>query len=131
MSAAQRLSQRRFGSTQARNDAPMTEQPGLDEYDWQSEYASFEEDLEHDPASTLSQLADLVERMLAERGYELTDPVVREGDERAIVADYLAARETSDRVERDEDVDPGDIGAAIVNLRELFETLAAEHGPGA
>ena len=107
----------------------MTEQPGLDEYDWQSEYASFEEDLDDDPASTLPQLADLLERMLTERGYELSDPVVREGDERAIVADYLAARETSDRVERDEDVDPGDIGAAIVNLRELFETMVAERGP--
>jgi hypothetical protein len=107
----------------------MVEEPGLDEYDWQSEYASFEEDLEDDPAATLPQLADLLERMLGERGYDLDDPVVREGEERGIVADYLAARETSDRVERGENVDPGDIGAAIVNLHELFEVLVAERSP--
>src|SRR5262245_9130963 len=107
----------------------MTDQPGLDEYDWQSEYASLEEDLEDDPTGALAQFADLVERMLDERGYDLGDPIVREGDERAIVADYLAARETSDRVERDENVDPGDIGAAIVNLREIFQSLVAERGP--
>lgn len=104
----------------------MAEEPGLDQYDWQSEYASFEEDLEDDPAAALPQLADLVERMLGERGHDLADPVAREAEERAIVADYLAARETSDRVERAEDVDPGDIGAAIVNLREVFDALLAE-----
>ena len=104
----------------------MPQEPGLDMYDWQSEYASFEEDLEDDPAGALPQLADLVERMLVERGYEIDDPVVRNGDERAIVADYLAARETSDRAERGEAVDPGDVGAAIVNLRELYDALLGE-----
>jgi hypothetical protein len=104
----------------------MPEDPGIDQYDWQSEYASFEEDLEDDPAAALPQFADLAERMLSERGYDLSDAVVRDGEERTIVADYLAARETADRVERDETVDPGDIGAAIVNLRELFGVLVAE-----
>jgi hypothetical protein len=104
----------------------MPEEPGIDQYDWQSEYASFEEDLEDDPTGALPQFADLVERMLSERGYDLTDAVARDGEQRGIVADYLAARETSDRVERDESVDPGDIGAAIVNLREIFDVLVAE-----
>jgi hypothetical protein len=104
----------------------MATEPGLDEYDWQSEYASFEEDLADDPSNTLPQLADLVERMLGERGYDVTDPVVREGEERAIVADYLSARETSDIVERGDAVDPGDIGAAVVNLQEVYEILLAD-----
>jgi len=107
----------------------MAQEPGLDEHDWQSEYASLEEDLADDPFEALPELADLVERMLMERGYDLDDPVVREGDERAIVADYLAARETSDRVERDEDVDPGDVGAAIVNLQEVYQSLLQERSP--
>lgn len=101
----------------------MTEEPGLDQHDWVSEYSSFEDDLRDDPYSTLPQLADLVERMLVERGYDIGDPVAREGDERAVVVDYLAARETSDRVERAENVDPGDVGAAIENLRELYAVL--------
>jgi hypothetical protein len=107
----------------------MAQEPGLDMHAWQSEYASFEDDLEDDPYAGLPQLADLVERMLVESGYDLTDPVVREGQERAAVADYLAARETSDRVERDEDVDPGDVGAAIGNLREVFDFLLREATP--
>jgi hypothetical protein len=107
----------------------MAQEPGLDEHDWQSEYASIEDDLADDPFDTLSELADLVERMLRERGYDVDDPVVREGEERAIVADYLSARETSDRVERDEDVDPGDVGAAIGNLQEVYESLLQERRP--
>jgi hypothetical protein len=104
----------------------MAEEPGLDRHEWESEYSSFEEDLEDDPYGGLPQLADLVERMLGERGYDISDPVVSNGSERAIVADYLSARETSDRVERGDDVDPGDVGAALVNLRELFAILIDE-----
>jgi len=101
----------------------MAQEPGLDLHEWQSEYASFEDDLGDDPYAGLQELAGLVERMLGESGYDLTDLVAREGEDRAVVADYLAARETSDRVERDEDVDPGDVGAAIGNLREVFDLL--------
>jgi hypothetical protein len=104
----------------------MTEEPGLDRHEWESEYSSFAEELEDDPYGGLPQLADLVERMLTGSGYDVNDPVVRNGSERAVVADYLAARETSDRVERGDAVDPGDVGAAIVNLRELFELVVDE-----
>ena len=108
----------------------MAEEPGLDRHEWESEFSSFEDDLQDDPYSGLPQFADLVERMLAERGFDVRDPVAEEGDERAVVADYVSARETADRVERAEDVDPGDVGAAIVNLRELYDLLLEERaGP--
>jgi hypothetical protein len=108
----------------------MAEEPGLDRHEWESEFSSFEEDLGDDPYSALPQFADLVERMLVERGYDLDDPVAAKGDERAVVADYVAARETADRAERAEDVDPGDVAAAIVNLRELYDVLLEERaGP--
>jgi hypothetical protein len=104
----------------------MTLEPGLDRHEWESEFASIEEDLADDPYDGLPQFADLVERMLTERGYDVGDPVARAGEEREVVVDYLAARETSDRIERDEAVDPGDVAAAINNLRDLYDYLLAE-----
>jgi hypothetical protein len=63
--------------------------------------------------------------MLEESGYELTDPVVSEGDERELVAEYLAAHEVVDAVERDSDeVSPGDVAAAINGYRAVFDHLA-------
>ena len=67
--------------------------PGVDRHEWESEWESLAEDLRTDPAHALPELDALVARMLEESGYDLTDPVVREGDEREVVAEYLAARE--------------------------------------
>jgi hypothetical protein len=103
-----------------------TPEPGLDRHEWESEFETLEAELRDDPADALPQLADLVERMLDERGYDLGDPLVREGDEREVVADYTAAREVSDRVERGEDVDPGDIAMAVNGLREIYDYLILE-----
>jgi hypothetical protein len=64
--------------------------------------------------------------MLEERGYDLDDPVAREGEEREIVAEYLAAREVADRVDRGEDVDPGDVAGAIEGLVSLFQYVLVE-----
>src|SRR5205809_1044306 len=104
----------------------MALEPGLDRHEWESELASFEDDLRDDPRQALPQLADLVERMLTDRGYDLTDPVVREGEDREVVAEYLAAREVSDRVELNEDVDPGDVAQAINGLRAIFDYVVSE-----
>ena len=105
----------------------MAQEPGLDRHEWESELSALEDDLETDPRDALPELADLVERMLLERGYDVTDPVVREGDEREIVAEYLAAREISDGAERgDEGVGPGDVAAAINGLRAVFDHVVTE-----
>jgi hypothetical protein len=101
--------------------------PGLDRHEWESELRALEPDLEDAPAEALSELADLVERILNARGYDVTDPVAREGEDREVVADYRAAREISDAVERDDDaVGPGDVGAAVSALRDLAEYLLDE-----
>jgi hypothetical protein len=102
------------------------QEPGLDRHDWQSRLESLEEDLRSEPAQGLTELADLVEAMLAESGYDLADPVAEEGDERDVLAEFRAAREVSDRLERGEDVDPGDIGASIQGLRALAEYLVGQ-----
>jgi hypothetical protein len=107
-----------------------TPEPGLDRHLWESELASLDEELRDSPAETLPALADLVERMLEERGYDLEDPVVREGEEREVVAQYQAAREVANRVEVGEDVDPGDIGDALMGLRSLFDyVVGAREAP--
>ncbi len=101
-----------------------TPDPGLDRHDWESELETLEPELQDAPAEALSELADLVERMLAESGYDLADPVARDGAEREVVAEYLAARELSDRIERGEDgVGPGDVAAAVNGFRALFDYL--------
>ena len=106
-----------------------TPDPGLDLHDWESQFASLEPDLRDDPEQALPELADLIRRMLEERGYELQDPVELEGEEREIIASYRAARETAERVDTADDVDPGDIADAINSLRAVFDTLVVELSP--
>ncbi|HEY3462432.1 MAG TPA: hypothetical protein VGK62_03125 [Gaiellaceae bacterium] len=98
--------------------------PGLDRHDWESEWQALEDDLRTDPAQALPELDELVARMLEESGYDLTDPIVREGAEREIVAEYLAAHEIVQAAERDSgDVSPGDVAAAINGYRAVFDHL--------
>ena len=103
--------------------------PGLNLHEWQSEMASFDEDLHESPAETLPELDNLIRRMLEESGYELDDPVVREGEEREVVSDYLAAQEIRIAVERGSDgISPGDVAAAVNAYLELFDYIVATHG---
>ena len=100
--------------------------PGLDLHEWESEWQSLEDDLRTEPLQALPELDGLVARMLEESGYDLTDPVVREGDEREVVAEYLAAHETVVAAERDSDgLSPGDVAAAINGYRAVFDHLVA------
>jgi hypothetical protein len=101
-------------------------EPGLDRHEWESELATLEDGLADDPAGTLPALADLVERMLEERGLPPDDPVADDGIDPEILTSYRAGREIADLVDRDEDVDPGDVGAAIANLRAVFDHIVAE-----
>jgi hypothetical protein len=98
-------------------------EPGLDRHEWESEFQALEPELETAPIEALPELGDLVQRMLAERGYDIEDPVVRDGDEREIVAEFLAARETTRLVEASGDFSPGDVAAAIAGYRGIYDYL--------
>jgi hypothetical protein len=99
-------------------------EPGLDRHEWESEMAALEDDLRDDPAAALPELDDLVGRMLDETGYDVSDPVVREGEEREVVAEFLAAREIKNAYEAGSDeLSAGDIGAAINGYRAIFDYL--------
>jgi hypothetical protein len=99
-------------------------EPGLDRHDWESEWQALEDDLHTEPTQALPEIDGLVARMLEESGYDLTDPVVREGEEREVVAEYLAAHEIAVATERDSDgLSPGDVAAAINGYRAVFDHL--------
>jgi hypothetical protein len=100
-------------------------EPGVDLHEWESRWASVEEELESDPDAALSQFADIVGGILKARGFALDDPVAVAGDEPEIVVTYLAARETAERAELGE-ASRGDVETAIDDLRLIFETLVAE-----
>jgi hypothetical protein len=100
-------------------------EPGLDRHDWESEWASLEDDLEDSPREALPAIGDLVERMVRERGIGAGDPVAEEGTEEIFVT-LREARETADRVDRAEDVDPGDLAAAVNLYREVYDYVLAE-----
>jgi hypothetical protein len=101
-------------------------EPGLDKHEWESQWEQFQDDLESSPAEALPEVDELIYEMLEARGYAIDDPVAREGDDRDIVSEFLAARETTQRINNDEDVDPGDIAAAVEGYRSLFEYLIEE-----
>jgi hypothetical protein len=87
---------------------------------------ALEDQLGENPAEALPELDGLVARMLDETGYDLGDPVVRDGDEREVVAEFLAAREITQLAERDDaGVGPGDVAAAINGYRAVFDYLVS------
>src|ERR671924_764065 len=101
-------------------------EPGLDRHEWESRWEALEEQVEEAPAEALPDVDRLVEDMLEARGYAVDDPVARDGDDREIVAEFLAAREITQLLEEDADaVSPGDVAAAFNGYRSLYEYLLA------
>jgi hypothetical protein len=98
-------------------------EPGLDKHLWESWWQQFDEDVQTSPAEALPELDGLIAQMLEARGYAIDDPVVREGDDRDVVADFLGAREITRAVEQGKEVEDEDIETAIGNYRELYEFL--------
>jgi hypothetical protein len=107
-------------------------EPGLDRHEWESEMEALEDQLVESPAEALPELDGLVARMLEESGYDVGDPVAREGDDREVVAEFLAAREITRLSERgSEEVGPGDVAAAINGYRAVFDHLVSSRASDA
>lgn len=87
---------------------------------------ALEEELADSPAEALTELDDLVSRMLAARGFNVDDPVASDGDEPEVLAEFRAARDTTRALDRGEDVGPGDVGAAVTGYRAIYEHLISE-----
>ena len=97
-------------------------EPGLELHEWETRWQELEPMLEEDPSGALPEACDFVEQTLRE---SQLGPDATPGEPDELLSAYSAARETATRVERGEDVDPGDIGAAIENLRAVYESLRA------
>ena len=106
-------------------DREEPDQPGADLHEWESRWASIEEDLESDRDAALSQLAELVEQMLVANGYDVADPVTRQGDEPELVVTYLSAREAAERAELGA-ASRSEVEMAIDDLRDIFTTLVSD-----
>ncbi len=96
------------------------QEPGLELHEWETRWQELEPALADDPFAALPEACDLVEQTLTESGIG-TERAGGETDE--LVTGYEAARETATRIERGEPVDPGDVGAAIENLRAIYESI--------
>ncbi|HKC20985.1 MAG TPA: hypothetical protein VKB64_00615 [Gaiellaceae bacterium] len=102
-------------------------EPGLDRHEWESRWASLQEDLEDSPRDVLPELDQLVAQMLQERGFEIDDPVVREGEGVEVVDDFLAAREITQLIADNPDaVSAGDVAAAVNSYRSVYEFILEE-----
>jgi hypothetical protein len=102
------------------NDGMSMNEPGLDLHEWETRWAEIEAALADDPAEALVEACDEIEELLRVRvGEEALQQQLGEL-ERA----YGSARQIADRLERGEDVDPGDVGGAIENLRLVRDALA-------
>jgi hypothetical protein len=100
--------------------------PGLDRHEWESEWESLEDGIHDDPVDAIAELDILVHRMLEEAGFDIDDPVEREGDEREVVASFIAAHEIRLAIDRGSDeISAGDVAAAINNYREIYEFIIA------
>jgi hypothetical protein len=96
-------------------------EPGLDLHEWETQWQQLRDLAEDDPAPALPELADFVQAMLERRGIRPEALPDGGGQEPDVTRAYRFAREVGDRVERGEDVGPGDIGAAHEALVEVYE----------
>ena len=105
----------------------MTE-PGLDLHGWETRWAELQELAADTPDEALREVVRLVEEMLTDRGYDLENPVVEEGEEAEIIRSFQAAREISRAAEKTP-LEREDLDAALEDLREIHDYLIEDRAP--
>lgn len=101
------------------NGRMSMQEPGLDLHEWETRWAEIELALADDPADALVEACDEIEELLRLRSGDVAQAQPGE-----LELAHEAAREVADRIERGEDVDPGDVGGAVENLRLVRNALA-------
>ena len=105
----------------------MSWEPGLDVHQWESEWASLEDDIADSPETALPLVHELVTRMLKERRILDENLVVAEGADPEWFRTWEAGKELVALLDDlDADVDRQDLVDQIEEYRALFEALVAE-----
>jgi hypothetical protein len=105
-------------------------EPGLDVHEWESEWASLDDDIADSPETALPYIHELITRMLKERRILDDSLAVMEGADPDWVRTWQAGADLVKKVDDPGlDVEREDIVEQIENYRELFETLLAERAP--
>ena len=103
-------------------------EPGLDLHEWETRWQELQDLAADDPEQTLPEAVRFVQQMLEERGYDLVDPVVAEGDDPDVVRDFVGARDLARLVEAGK----GRAGRRPARLREPDRDLRVpRRRPGA
>jgi hypothetical protein len=105
----------------------MASEPGLDVHEWESEWASLEEDIADSPETALPYVHELITRVLKERRVLDDALVVSEGAEPDWARTWEAGRDLVARLDDPGlDVERQDVLDQVDEYRALFETLRAE-----
>lgn len=106
----------------------MVLEPGLDLHEWETRWQELQDLAAEEPDQTLAEIVRFVEQMLRERGYDLENPVVVEGEDPDIVRDFIAARELAAAVEAGTG-EPDDVQVALENLTEIHDYIVEDRRP--
>ena len=105
----------------------MASEPGLDVHEWESEWASLEDDIVDSPETALPYVHELITRVLKERRVLDDDRVVAEGAEPDWSRTWEAGRDLVGRLDDPSlDVERQEVLDQIDDYRALFETLRAQ-----
>lgn len=105
----------------------MSSEPGLDIHEWESEWASLEDDMADSPETALPVVHELISRMLVERNVLDESLVVAEGADPEWFRTWEAGRDLVAVVDDPGvDVDRQDIVDQLDEYRDLFEALVQE-----
>lgn len=103
--------------------------PGLDLQEWDTRWTDLQEQAADAPEEALPDMVRLVQEMLAERGYDLENPVVAENEDPDITRGVLAARQIALAAETSK-VEAEDIQTAIDDLTDIYDYLVEDRaGP--
>jgi hypothetical protein len=102
-------------------------EPGLDRHEWETEWQALEPLVVDSPTEALTELDDLVERMMVARGLPISVDDVEEPPEPELLPEFLEARRITRGIEEGDAVDPGDVGAAVAGYRNVYAQLIDAH----
>jgi hypothetical protein len=95
-------------------------EPGLDQHEWQTRWEALLTELGDAPAEALPEVGRLIDEMLDERSYE-------PGADPEIERELDTARQIVDRLDQGQEVDPGDIAAAVNAFRSVYEQILTQY----